>query len=218
MDENLEGKKEEPTEPQEPETTLYVPSGPDPDTEPETEPYQREEQPSAFGTTPHRKRNWKKLIYLLGAVLIIVVLFNVVRTLTGGSKSASPSPTPTPVAEEELIQTPEESPTPEPTTSSIDSATGLDRSELSVAIQNGSGEAGVAKKASDLLEGLGYDVVSTGNADNFDYTDVTVRVKASDKKYLPLLIKDLSGTYTIGASSSDLSASESAEALVIIGK
>lgn len=214
MDEDLKKKEEDTLTQDTPEQqSEYVPSGQDPDSDPEQEPYKTTEAAS-FASLPSRKRNWKKLIYLLGAILIIVVLFNVTRTLTGGSKT--PSPTPTPIVEE----TPEpvvEEPTPEPT-SSIDSATGLDRAELSVTVQNGSGEAGVAKKAGDLLKDLGYNLVSTGNADNYDYTDVTVRVKATDKKYLPLLIKDLSGTYTIGASSSDLSASESAEAVVIVGK
>lgn len=193
------------------EETPIIPSGPDPDPDPEF----NQEQPSAFAPVPPRKRNWKKLIYLLGVILAIVVLFNVVRTLTGGSKS-TPPPTPTPIVKE--TPTPVEESTPEPTINPVDSSTGLDRSELSVAIQNGSGEGGVAKRASDLLKGLGYDVVSTGNADNFDYTDITAKVKATEKKYLPLLIKDLSTEYAIGSSSSDLSASESAEAVVIIGK
>lgn len=216
MDEDLKKKEEEniPTQDTPSSESEYVPSGQDPDSDPETEPYKTNESAS-FAPLPPRKRNWKKLIYLLGAILIIVVLFNVFRTITGGSKA--PEPTPTPIVEETPEPTLEEEPTPEPT-SSIDSATGLDRAELNVTVQNGSGEAGVAKKAGDLLKDLGYNVVSTGNADNYEYTDVTVRVKSTEKKYLPLLIKDLSGTYTIGASSSDLSASESAEAVVIVGK
>lgn len=190
-----------------------------PSSEPDPEP----ESATSYGSVPQRKkRNPKNLLYLIGAVVVIVVLFNAVKILTGGSKSA-PTPTPSPTVQlEEATPSPEESAietaTPTPTINPVDSATGLDRSDLSVEIQNGSGEAGVAGKASDLLKGLGYNVVSTGNADNFDYTDVTVKVKASQKKYLPLLIKDLSSDYTIGSSSSDLSASSSADALVIRGK
>src|SRR3990167_9003906 len=83
--------------------------------------------------------------------------------------------------------------------------------------QNGSGEAGVAGKAAGILKDLGY-LASTGNADNFNYSNVTIQVKSTKSDYLALLKKDLSASYTIGSSSSDLSATSSADALVIIGK
>ena len=221
MDDKLEEKKpEEFGDPElnndsitpEPETPII----------PAPEPDEPEPAASYGSMSSPRKRNPKKLLYLVGLVVIILVLFNVFKTLTGGSKSSTSTPTPTPVSVETSTPSPEVSAeatsTPTPTTNPVDSATGLDRSELSVEIQNGSGTAGVAGKASDLLKSLGYNVASTGNADNFDYTDVTIKVKATQKKYLPLLIKDLSTDYTIGSSSSDLEASSSADALVIIGK
>ncbi|HKC14665.1 MAG TPA: LytR C-terminal domain-containing protein [Patescibacteria group bacterium] len=187
-----------------------------PSSEPEHEPAAT----PAYNTAIPRKRNPKRLLYLIAAVLVILILFFGVKKLIGGSKS--PAPTPTPVAVETSTPTPTESASPtatsSPTPNPVDKATGLDRSNLSVAIQNGSGTPGVAGTASDLLKGLGYNVTSTGNADNFGFTDVTVKVKATKKNYLPLLIKDLSSKYTIGASSSDLSASSSADALVIVGK
>ena len=58
----------------------------------------------------------------------------------------------------------------------------------------------------------------TGNADNFDYTGVTIKVKATASNYLSLLKKDLSSDYTVSASTSDLDDSFSSDALVIIGK
>lgn len=182
-----------------------------------------EPEPAASYGSIHspRKRNPKNLLYLVGLIVIVVVLFNAVKMLRGGSKTLA-TPSPTPVAVETATPSPEasvaETATPTPTKNPVDSATGLDRSNLSVAIQNGSGTAGVAGKASDLLKGLGYNVTSTGNADSFGFTDTTVKIKATQKKYLPLLIKDLSGTYTIGSSSSDLDASSSADVLIIVGK
>ena len=92
------------------------------------------------------------------------------------------------------------------------------KSSIKVAIQNGSGEAGVGGVAAEVLKKAGYDVVSTGNADNFDYTDVTIQVKAAKKSALALLEDDLSTDYTIGTTSSDLPADTSYDALVIIGK
>jgi hypothetical protein len=106
------------------------------------------------------------------------------------------------------IQSPTSTPTPK----------ALDKSKLSITIQNGSGEAGVASKGSDLLKGLGYNISATGNADNYDYEGVTIKVKSSASAYLPILKKDLSASYTVAASSSDLDNSFSSDAVVIIGK
>jgi hypothetical protein len=105
-----------------------------------------------------------------------------------------------------------------PTQNPVDPATGLDRSQLSVTVENGSGAAGVAGKGADVLKNLGYDVTSTGNADNFNYTGVTIQVKAASSDYLNLLKTDLGSSYTIGSTSADLPDSFSSDALVIIGQ
>jgi len=168
----------------------------------------------------------KKFLYLLAAVLVILLVFNAIKVLTSPKQTSTivtvtPTPittidesTPTPEA---ATPTPEPSATPAATTNPIDKATGLDRSQLSVAIQNGSGEAGVGAKGADYLKGLGYTISGTGNADNFNYTNVTIQVK-SDSKYLDLLKKDLGLNYTVGSASADLSSSASSDAVVIIGK
>lgn len=91
------------------------------------------------------------------------------------------------------------------------------RGSISVSVQNGSGDSGVAGDAADILRNLGYDVVSTGNADNFEYENVSINVKASNEDALALLEEDLSESYTISGTSTDLSEDESFDALVIIG-
>lgn len=126
-----------------------------------------------------------------------------------------PTNTPAPTGSSETV-TP--SPSPKPTANPIDKTTGLDRSTLSVEVQNGSGVAGAAGKASDVLKGFGYNVVATGNAGNFDYENVTVQVKSAKSDFLALLKKDLGFSYTVGSTSADLSSDSSADALVIIGK
>lgn len=130
----------------------------------------------------------------------------------------TPAPTlsPTPAVSPTPSKSP--SPTPKPTLNPVDKATGLDRSDLSVEVQNGSGQVGAATKASETLRVFGYNVVKTGNADSFDYENTTILVKSDKNSYLPLLKSDLSATYTIGSSSATLSASSSADALVIVGK
>lgn len=208
--------------PENPETLeTPKPFGLDPD--PEPEPAQ-----NSYATVPTRgKRSPKKLLfYLVGLVVLVFILFNGVKLIS--SKFNKPSPTPTPVAVETPTPTPSstEQPssspvatsTPTPSINPVDSATGLDRSKLSVMIENGSGAAGVAGKASDFLKALGYNVVSTGNASNFNFTNVTIQVTALKKAYLPLLNKDLSNNYSVGTTSADLSATSSADAVVIIGK
>lgn len=94
----------------------------------------------------------------------------------------------------------------------------LDKSKIAIIVQNGSGQAGVAGKASDFLKSLGYNVTGTGNADNSNYTGVTIQLKSSASAYADVLRKDLSQKYTVGNVSTDLPASSSQDALIIIGK
>jgi hypothetical protein len=168
--------------------------------------------------------NRSRIILIIIGVIILIALiaFAVIATGGRGEQEVIPTPTETvetptptvaeetPTPEEDSIPTPTTKTTPAPTTSS-----GLDRSDLSIAIQNGSGVAGAATKASDFLEGLGYNVTSTGNADNFDYTETIIRVKSSMEEYLDQLEEDLSGEYTIGEATADYTGS--GDALVIIG-
>lgn len=190
---------------------------------------------SAFPTPAITKspKKSKRFLFLVVAIVIIIAVFFLGSNFLGSKNKKEnsqitptptefqiPTDTPAPSSTEEPTLTPKptSSPTPKTASNPIDKATGLDRSKLSVEVQNGSGVIGAAKKAADFLKSLGYNVVSTGNADNTNYSNVTVQVKSSGSDYLTLLKKDLSASYTIGSSSSDLSASSSADALVIIGK
>lgn len=188
-----------------------------------------EQTPSAPIATP-RKRNPKRFFYLLATVVVIGLLLFGAFKLLGSNKSpetANITPTPTEFITEtptetptptEVSPTPSKTPTPTPKANPVDSATGLDRSTLDVEVQNGSGVAGAAATARDFLAGLGYNVVSIGNAANSDFQNITIQVKSTQSNFLPLLKKDLSAKYTVGVTSSDLDASASAEALVVIGK
>lgn len=179
---------------------------------------------------PKRLIFWIVIIIVIGILAVMGFRFFGGKDQKSDSDKITPTPTefiiptdtPAPVISEEPTPTskPENTPVPtsKPAGNPIDKTTGLNRSKLSIVVQNGSGTAGVAGKAADFLKSLGYSVVSTGNADNFDYTNVTIQTKSSKSEFLTLLKKDLGTEYTIGASSSDLSASSSADAVVIIGK
>lgn len=185
-------------------------------------------QDAAPAYTVPSKRSPKRFIYLIIAVIVIVLLFVLGSRLLGSSKKQSPKLSPTPTitiapTEKPSVSgevSPTESPTPssKPTNNPVDKATGLDRSKLSILVENGSGVAGAAGKVADDLKTFGYTISSTGNADNFDYSGVTLEVKTGSSDYLPLLKSDLSDKYTISSTSTDLSATVSADALVIIGK
>ncbi len=192
----------------------------------------------AFGPQTKRPVN-KRFIYLVLIILFLLVAFFSYKVFgpkskgtisqkpaitTPASNAANAMPTSTILPTVSQEQTPTSSPslsdtpTPLPTLNPVDPTTGLDRSQLSVTVENGSGEAGVAGKAAASLAHLGYNVSATQNADNFNYTNVTIQIKAASQDYLSLLQTDLGSSYTIGTASADLPDSFSSDALVIIGQ
>jgi len=189
-----------------------------------------------FATAPKKKIN-KRFIYLL-AVFAFIIVAIVGYKLIGGFSSPTtlpqepgqatptlgeaPTDTPTPTIEETPTTAPTgaptDTPTPKVTQAVVDKTSGLDRSDLTITVENGSGEAGVAGTAKDFLTNLGYVVSSTANADNYDYVNVTIRIKKTSQEFLSLLKKDLNTKYTVGDTATDLEDSNSSDALVIIGK
>lgn len=182
-------------------------------------------------SSPEMPKKPKKFIYVI-IFLIIIVVFFLTRNLFFGSNKQKEKPNITPTPTE--FQFPTDTPTPavsltpeaeKPTTAPtiksvnpVDQSTGLDRSTLSIEIQNGSGVTGAAAKGSDVLKGFGYKVSSIGNADNENYENVTIQVKSTKTNFLALLKKDLGFSYTVGSTSADLSSDSTADAVVIIGK
>ncbi|OGH41809.1 MAG: hypothetical protein A3H79_04600 [Candidatus Levybacteria bacterium RIFCSPLOWO2_02_FULL_36_8b] len=174
----------------------------------------------------------KRFLFILIVLIILGGLAYTGKNLIGSKfqKAQKVEVTPTPTEEvfptetptPEVTVTPTEkaiqTPTPKPKADPVDKATGLNREDLTIEVQNGGGVVGAASKGADFLKSLGYHVASTGNADNYDYENTVIKVKSDKSKYLPLLKKDLSANYSVGTSSEDLSASSSADALVIIGK
>lgn len=180
--------------------------------------------------TPKTGGSSKKIFIIVGIIILILGVVGVVFAMSNSGKNAEVVPTPTPTEEpiptDTPSPTPEESGTPTPTkkvsltpspTKSTGTTSGLDRSLLSVAVQNGGGVPGAGSKMSDKLKDLGYNVTGASNADNFEYEKTVIQVKASKKEYLDQLKKDLGGSYTIGTASATLTGSSS-DAIVIVGK
>lgn len=182
-----------------------------------------------FNYSAETPKKPKKFIYVVILLVILGGFFLTKNLFFGSSKQEQlPVTTPTPTEYQFPTDTPTLSPTlseSKPTTTPtakpvnpVDSLTGLDRSTLSVEVQNGSGETGVAGKGADVLSNFGYKIAAKGNADNFNYEGTTIKVKSTKSNFLSLLKKDLGFSYTVGSTSADLSPTSAADALVIIGK
>lgn len=181
----------------------------------------------AFSAPAKRKIN-KRFIYIILVGLVILFIFFAFKLFGDNNQTVNQKPAITPIEiptdTPGLIptDTPQPNvtvtPTPKPTVNPVDVQTGLDKNKLSVTVENGSGTVGAASKVSDVLKNLGYDVVSLGNADNFNYSNISIQVKSASSNYLTLLKNDLGTSYTIGSTSADLDAGFSSDALVIIGQ
>lgn len=117
---------------------------------------------------PKKKAGSKSIFKTLIIILLIILgfagwfLFITTKypDMLSGSVSlpgSSPSPTPT--------ETPQE-PTPTP----------IDKSTISIEVLNGAGISGAAGETADILEGMGYTIASTGNADSSDYDTTEIYI------------------------------------------
>ncbi|MBI1919233.1 LytR C-terminal domain-containing protein, partial [Candidatus Microgenomates bacterium] len=166
----------------------------------------------------------KKFFWLLLALLVIAAAVGGFFLIGGQQKEEEITPTPTPTEQPTPTPTPETSPTPtkkvtpSPTEKLSPTPTKKPTKGLSVRVLNGSGVTGAAKEASDYLSGLGYEIAGTGNASTTDFGNTTIDIKSAKESLLPQLKIDLQTKYTIGTTSATLSASESADAVVTVGK
>lgn len=180
------------------------------------------------------KNSSKRPFKLIVTVVLVIALASLIvfgvskfQGLQNGNKkevSLSPTPTefvfPTDTPSPTIKPTGEEgeSETLTPTVNPVDKSTGLNRSNLSVEVKNGSGEVGLASKGSEVLKSFGYHVVGVSNADSFSYENTVIEIKKDKESYLKLLKKDLSSTYTIGSTSANISSDSSVDAIIILGK
>lgn len=188
-------------------------------------------QGSSFSATKSSRRPKLIVFFVLFLVLLGGSIYAGSRFLgssEGNTENTLPTAAPTPTlsaaaASETIDESEDKEPSPtsgagSPTPTGRAGTAELDRESLTIAVENGSGEAGVAGEMADVLRDLGYTVSSTGNADDFDHEDVTIQVKSTKARYLDLLEKDLAGSYTVAEATSDLAGSASTDALVIVGK
>lgn len=188
--------------------------------------YMKDEAPfQDFPAYAEKSTNKKPLVIFLVILLVIAAVIGGLYFLGANKESES---------QEAVVPTEAPTPTEEPTPSASVSATltatpsgkltptgtssKLDRSTLNVAVLNGSGVVGAGRRYSTYLTGLGYNVTSTGNADTFDYTGITVKVKKTKSDYAALLKKDLATQASGSAITTSIDDTITTDAAVIIGK
>lgn len=171
-----------------------------------------------------------KLFWLILVVVLIAALAGggvYLRSRQSGESEVEPTPeptievtsTPTPTLTTTSTPTPKVSPTPTPKPKASPTPTpqvSVAPKNITVRVLNGSGVTGAGAKAADFLRSLGYEIASVGNAESEDYDKTTILAKNSQT--LLSLQTDLATKYEIGTASATLSATDSADVVVTIGK
>jgi hypothetical protein len=175
--------------------------------------------------TAIKKDRTKLIIFLIIAIILVGGYFFFRKS--GKEESATVEKVIIPTVKEKVTPTPEEeTPTPEeeteeekPTASPIPTSGKIESAkDLNIQILNGSGEVGVAGKIKTYLSDKGYKNLYTGNADNYDFENVTINIKDSRKTYTQTIKDDLSSDYTINDNTGVLSSSSEYDVQIIIGK
>jgi hypothetical protein len=135
-------------------------------------------------------------IFLLGAIVGGIVFYQ--RGVNKGQEEAIATPTP--------VTTPTASP-----------SASIDLTKYTIAVYNGSGIAGEAGKVKTLLTDAGFEVGTTANAANYDYTKTIVKAKSDvEKAYTDKLSETLSATYEVDTLQT-LATSSATDVQVVVG-
>jgi len=95
-------------------------------------------------------------------------------------------------------------------------ANDLKKTDITIRVENGAGVPGVAAKARDFLNGLGYKVAEIGNADESDRQTTLIKIKPSKADYKNMLIEDMKKTYQVSLEDT-LSDTSAFDVVVIVG-
>jgi hypothetical protein len=158
-----------------------------------------------------KKRNARIVIMLLILAILIVSLIGLIyyrQQQNEQRENLRPTPSVPVNANTRNTTTPTNTPAPTPD---------IERSDITVRILNGTGAAGVASTAQELLESKGYEDIETGNADAFDYTETVIQLKPEIEVYRSLLEEDLRDSYDVSGEKAILDDEEEVDAVVIIG-
>lgn len=94
----------------------------------------------------------------------------------------------------------------------------LTKATVKIIVLNGTGRAGSAGKFAEVLKEKGYQSVETGNADSYNYQNLSISFKESAVNFWNDLVGDLSQNYKLSSSSAFLEASTPEDIQIILGK
>ncbi|KKQ38490.1 MAG: hypothetical protein US54_C0009G0010 [Candidatus Roizmanbacteria bacterium GW2011_GWA2_37_7] len=147
---------------------------------------------------------WKIII---GAVIVVLVgAGGYLYYQSSQNKLANP-PSETTIT---ITQEPSSTPIPED----------VKKDAYSIEVQNGSGIAGEAGRAQTLLEDADFIIDSTGNADNYDYTETVIQAKEGvSEAWINKLTETLKEKYGVSSSVETLDDADSdSDVVVIVGQ
>ena len=108
------------------------------------------------------------------------------------------------------VEVPGKSPSPSPSES-------MDLSTYKISVLNGSGGIGVATAAKNVIEKAGFKVTGVGNADNFNFSDTMIQVKASVSEDAIVKLKDALASYYSVVMGDALSSQSTFDVVVTVG-
>jgi hypothetical protein len=148
-------------------------------------------------------------------IAVAVVVLLILGAIVGGVMYFQKGVEETAVMEENTAVQTTETATPTPVEEEVD-LTGV-----TISILNGSGIAGEAGKVKNLLSENGFtaDNIQAGNADSYDYEDISVSVKSDlSEKVYEAIDSALSEVYDVKLSEDELQDSSSFDVVIIVGK
>ena len=128
-----------------------------------------------------------KRMLLIGLIVVAVLLIGAgIFYLVGSSKTLEITASPTPVSASQTTS-PEATPSPSP----------LEKSDISIEVQNGTGIAKDASFVEGILKKLGFSDIKVGNASSQDHTQTTVSYKKEvSSEFISEIITELKKSYT----------------------
>jgi LytR cell envelope-related transcriptional attenuator len=164
--------------------------------------------------TSHKKR-WV-IIFLVVLVLIITALGALYMLGSSVKHPAPPIANPVPTAVPPATPTPATSSASLTSTPAVSNAPTVNSSDLQVSVLNGSGIPGAADKLASALKTAGYTHVTTGNANKFTYTGITVYVKK--KEYLAQVQQDIASLNATAKVTTGVDETIPGDVEIIVGK
>jgi hypothetical protein len=166
--------------------------------------FQKQEVASYPEISMHKKSPNTLIVWSVAMITVAVLVGGALIFSSRSGSGTLPS-----VFSGSVTPTPTEAPTPTPKLAV--------RSDVTVEVLNGSGEAGVGSTMKALLEEKGFTVGNVGNADSYDYVKTTIKAKAGKEEYVDFLIADLSDDYTLDSEIGILPDTASDDIQVIVG-